>query len=293
MRGVESALGTSQVKSLEQLRDDDVTALELRIALLGACFLIAVGVSTAVARTLTQPLAVLRIGAARIAADPETAEPVRYTGRNDEFAQVVRSINALHGKLHGLQSDFNGRFDGLQSERGELIAGHEALTLQRAELQVRAAELTTQLEQLKNTVHHTFVNLSLRNLGLVERQLGVIESLEEREQDPSASARSSSSTTWPPSCAATARTCWSWRAPSTARGTRGRSRWSMSCARPSVRSSGTSGSPSSRCRRTPRSRASPPTTSATSSPNSWRTRRPSRRPTPMWSSPAGCWRAAR
>ncbi|MFJ2092435.1 nitrate- and nitrite sensing domain-containing protein [Streptomyces sp. NPDC087901] len=184
MRGVESALGTAQVQRLGQLRDDDVTALELRIALLGGCLLIAVGVSTAVARTLTQPLAVLRIGAGRLAAEPETAEPVRYTGRNDEFAQVVRSINALHGRLHGLLHDFNGRFEKLESERGELIAGREALTLQRAELQVHTADLAAQLEKLKNTVHHTFVNLSLRTLGLVERQLGVIESLEEREQDP-------------------------------------------------------------------------------------------------------------
>ncbi|MFD0025357.1 nitrate- and nitrite sensing domain-containing protein [Streptomyces sp. NPDC058382] len=184
MRSVESALTTAQVHRLEQLRDDDVTALELRVALLGGCLLIAVGVSTAVARTLTQPLAVLRIGAARLAAEPATAEPVRYTGRNDEFAQVVRSINALHGRLHGLLHEFNGRFENLESERAELLAGREALTLQRAELQVRTADLTAQLEKLKNTVHHTFVNLSLRNLGLVERQLGVIESLEEREQDP-------------------------------------------------------------------------------------------------------------
>ncbi|WP_329215055.1 nitrate- and nitrite sensing domain-containing protein [Streptomyces sp. NBC_00683] len=184
MRGVESALGTARVKSLEQLRDDDVTALELRIALLGGCLLIAVGVSTAVARTLTQPLAVLRIGAARLAAEPESAEPVRYTGRNDEFAQVVRSINTLHGKLHGLHHETAGRFESLQNERGGLIASREALSVQRAELQAQVAELTTALTQLKNTVHHTFVNLSLRTLGLVERQLGVIEGLEEREQDP-------------------------------------------------------------------------------------------------------------
>ncbi|MFE7758209.1 nitrate- and nitrite sensing domain-containing protein [Streptomyces sp. NPDC057418] len=184
MRSVESALGTAQIKRLQQLRDDDVTALELRLALLGGCLLIAVGVSTAVARTLTQPLAVLRIGAGRIAAEPETAEPVRYTGRNDEFAQVVRSINALHGKLHALHQQVTGRSESLRTERAELVAGHETLTLQRDELRTQVAELTKQLEQLRNTVHHTFVNLSLRTLGLVERQLGVIEGLEEREQDP-------------------------------------------------------------------------------------------------------------
>ncbi|MCQ1582514.1 sensor histidine kinase [Streptomyces parvus] len=184
MRSVESALTTGQVRDLEGLRDDDVTALELAIALLGGCFLLAVGVSTAVARTLTQPLAVLRIGAARLAEDPENAEPVRYTGRNDEFAQVVRSMNALHGRLTALHHDLGGRVEGLTAERSGLIKSRESLAEQRSELQERTAELTTQLGQLKNTVHHTFVNLSLRTLGLVERQLGVIEGLEEREQDP-------------------------------------------------------------------------------------------------------------
>ncbi|MFY0509063.1 nitrate- and nitrite sensing domain-containing protein [Streptomyces anulatus] len=184
LRSVESALTTGQVQDLEGLRDDDVTALELSIALLGGCFLLAVGVSTAVARTLTQPLAVLRIGAARLAEDPESAEPVRYTGRNDEFAQVVRSMNSLHGRLTTLHQDVTGRVESLTGERTKLIAGRETLVAQRAELQTRAAELATQLEQLRNTVNHTFVNLSLRTLGLVERQLGVIEGLEEREQDP-------------------------------------------------------------------------------------------------------------
>ncbi|MFH9292576.1 nitrate- and nitrite sensing domain-containing protein [Streptomyces sp. NPDC017520] len=184
MRSVESALTTGQVQHLEGLRDDDVTALELSIALLGGCFLLAVGVSTAVARTLTQPLAVLRIGAARLAEDPEGAEPVRYTGRNDEFAQVVRSMNSLHGRLTTLHQDLGGRVESLTGERSKLIAGRETLVTQRAELQTRATELATQLEQLRNTVNHTFVNLSLRTLGLVERQLGVIEALEEREQDP-------------------------------------------------------------------------------------------------------------
>ncbi|MGW3302035.1 nitrate- and nitrite sensing domain-containing protein [Streptomyces rubiginosohelvolus] len=184
VRSVESALTTGQVQHLEGLRDDDVTALELAIALLGGCFLLAVGVSTAVARTLTQPLAVLRIGAARLAEDPENAEPVRYTGRNDEFAQVVRSMNALHGRLTALHQDLGGRVESLTAERSGLIKSRESLAQQRTELQERTAELATQLGQLKNTVHHTFVNLSLRTLGLVERQLGVIEGLEEREQDP-------------------------------------------------------------------------------------------------------------
>ncbi|MFJ3504510.1 nitrate- and nitrite sensing domain-containing protein [Streptomyces sp. NPDC090135] len=186
MRGVESTLAAQRVERLSALRDDDVTALELRLALLGGCFLFAVGVSTYVARSLTRPLAVLRIGAARLAAapDPATEEPVRFTGRNDEFAQAVRSLNTLHGKLAGLSA----RTGHLTAERADLAADKEALAAelatQRAELQGQVALLTAELEKLRGTVRHTFVNLSLRNLGLVERQLGVIEKLEEREQDP-------------------------------------------------------------------------------------------------------------
>ncbi|MYV51318.1 nitrate- and nitrite sensing domain-containing protein, partial [Streptomyces sp. SID3212] len=180
MRGVESGLSSSQVARLETLRDDGVTDLELRVALLGGCLLIAVGVSTAVARTLTRPLAVLRIGAARIAGAPETEEPIRFTGRNDEFAQVVRSLNTLHGKL----LDLSTRTDQLGSDRDDLIGAREKVVAQRSELQEATAEIGVQLQQLRHTVHHTFVNLSLRTLGLVERQLAVIEGLEEREQEP-------------------------------------------------------------------------------------------------------------
>ncbi|MFE1959537.1 nitrate- and nitrite sensing domain-containing protein [Streptomyces sp. NPDC059479] len=180
MRGVESGLGSNQLERLELLRDDAVTGLELRIALLGGCLLIAVGVSTAVARTLTRPLAVVRIGAARLAAAPETEEPVRFTGRNDEFAQVVRSLNGLHGKL----LELSARAETLDGDRTDLIAAREKVVAQRAELQERTAEIGGQLQRLRHTVHHTFVNLSLRTLGLVERQLAVIEGLEEREQEP-------------------------------------------------------------------------------------------------------------
>ncbi|MFF9474864.1 nitrate- and nitrite sensing domain-containing protein [Streptomyces roseolus] len=186
MRGVESSLAAKRVERLTALRDDDVTALELRLALLGGCLLLAVGVSTYVARSLTRPLAVLRRGAARLAAapDPATEEAVRFTGRNDEFAQAVRSLNTLHGRLAAL-SAHTGRLTG---ERAGLVAAQEAaeaeLAAQRAELQGRIAVLTADLERLRDTVHHTFVNLSLRSLGLVDRQLAVIEKLEEREQDP-------------------------------------------------------------------------------------------------------------
>ncbi|MET9505470.1 nitrate- and nitrite sensing domain-containing protein [Streptomyces sp. NPDC006622] len=182
MRGTESALYDRRTKDLAQLRDDDVTALEIRVALLGALILLAIGVATAMARSLTRPLAVLRIGSARLAGaeNPAAEEPLRFTGRNDEFAQVVRSVNALHEHAAALHE----RVTTLESDRKHLVGQRQRMADAREELRAELAESAAQLERLRGSIGGTFVNLSLRTLGLVERQLAVIESLEEREQDP-------------------------------------------------------------------------------------------------------------
>lgn len=182
MRGVESSLYNQRTKDLAQLRDDDVTALELRVAILGALMLLAVGIATAMARTLTRPLAVLRLGSARLATaeDPAAEEPVKFTGRNDEFAQVVRSVNALHAHTVAL----HGRITTLEADRKHLVAQRQKMADAREELRTELAESAARLTRLRESIGGTFVNLSLRTLGLVERQLAVIEGLEEREQDP-------------------------------------------------------------------------------------------------------------
>nr|WP_244221405.1 nitrate- and nitrite sensing domain-containing protein [Streptomyces nigra] len=182
MRGAESALYDRRTKALEQLRDDDVTALEIHIAILGVLMLLAVGVATGMARGLTRPLAVLRLGSARLAgaADPAAEEPVRFTGRRDEFAQVVDSVNALHTRAAAL----NERIATLESDRKHLVGQRQKMADAREDLRGELAESTAQLERLRESIGGTFVNLALRTLGLVERQLGVIEGLEEREQDP-------------------------------------------------------------------------------------------------------------
>ncbi|MGW5479822.1 nitrate- and nitrite sensing domain-containing protein [Streptomyces sp. NPDC004008] len=180
MRGVESSLYESRSKDLAQLRDDDVTALEIRIAVLGALMLVAVGVAMAMARSLTRPLAVLRLGSARVAADPAGQEPVKFTGRNDEFAQVVRSVNALHAHAVALQE----RLGTLETDRKHLVGQRQTMADERAALRAQLDEASGHLEQVRHSINSTFVNLALRTLGLVERQLAVIEGLEEREQDP-------------------------------------------------------------------------------------------------------------
>ncbi|MEU9363556.1 nitrate- and nitrite sensing domain-containing protein [Streptomyces avermitilis] len=179
MRGVESSLYEHRSKDLAQLRDDDVTALEIRVALLGALILVALGIATAMARTLTRPLSVLRRGSARLAADPAAEEPVKFTGRNDEFAQVVRSVNALHAHAVALHE----RQTTLEADRKHLIGQRQTMADEREQLRAEIATATAHLEQVRQSIHGTFVNLALRTLGLVERQLAVIEGLEEREQD--------------------------------------------------------------------------------------------------------------
>ncbi|MGX1756016.1 nitrate- and nitrite sensing domain-containing protein [Streptomyces lydicus] len=187
MRGVESAMATADIQHLGALRDDDVTELEIRFGLEGLCLLLAVGAGVWAARSLTQPLAALRIGAKRLAADPAHEDPLTYKGRNDEFATTVRSVNALHAQVGELAR----RSAEMESERKRLIGGRQRLVAEREMLQEQGeglkeeiADLTERLAALRSGVHGRFVNLSLRTLGLVERQLGVIESLEESEQDP-------------------------------------------------------------------------------------------------------------
>ncbi|MFD4880308.1 nitrate- and nitrite sensing domain-containing protein [Streptomyces sp. NPDC058420] len=182
MRGEESALYVDRAKDLAQLRDDDVKALELRVAILGALMLLAVGIATAMARTLTRPLSVLRRGSTRLAEaeDPGAEEPIKFTGRNDEFAQVVRSVNALHAHAAALHE----RIATLEADRKHLVGQRQKMADAREELRAEVTGSAEQLERLRTSIGGTFVNLALRTLGLVERQLAVIEGLEEREQDP-------------------------------------------------------------------------------------------------------------
>ena len=182
MRGVESALYDRRTKDLAKLRDDDVTALEIRIAVLGALMLVAIGIATAMARSLTRPLSVLRRGSARLAesSDPAAEEPITFTGRNDEFAQVVRSVNALHAHAAALHE----RIATLETDRKHLVGQRQKMADAREELRTELADAAAQLGRLRDSIGGTFVNLSLRTLGLIERQLTVIEGLEEREHDP-------------------------------------------------------------------------------------------------------------
>ncbi|WP_277994212.1 nitrate- and nitrite sensing domain-containing protein [Streptomyces sp. MST-110588] len=186
MRGVESAMATADVHRLGELRDADVTELELRIGLVGLCLLVAVATSVWAARSMTRPLAALRLGARRVAADPAHEEPIAFKGRDDEYAETVRSVNALHAKVRELA---RSRAE-LEAERAQLISGRQRLTAERETLQGERAALRRETEELaerlsavRDQAHGRFADLSLRTLGLIERQLTVIGTLEERERE--------------------------------------------------------------------------------------------------------------
>ncbi|MFD0270666.1 nitrate- and nitrite sensing domain-containing protein [Streptomyces sp. NPDC127106] len=180
MRSVEATLAGQRATALATLRNDDVTRLELLAAGLGVLFLVTVGVSTAVARSLTRPLSVLRRGAARLATPEGSVEPVRFTGRNDEFAEVVRHLNAVRDQTVSLHT----KIAGLDADRKRLIGRNDALSAARDALESELTALRETLEEHRRVTSTTSVSLSLRTLGLVERQLAVIEELEAKEQDP-------------------------------------------------------------------------------------------------------------
>lgn len=72
----------------------------------------------------------------------------------------------------------------LAAARAELDDTREAHTIERDTLLRERAALAQRITGLQEAVHGTFVGLSRRTLGLVERQLAFIDDLEEHEQDP-------------------------------------------------------------------------------------------------------------
>ncbi|MGW1515706.1 nitrate- and nitrite sensing domain-containing protein [Streptomyces sp. NPDC002287] len=191
MRSVEATLAAQRATALAAQRDDDVTRLELMVAGLGVLFLFVIGFSTGVARSLTRPLSVLRRGAERLTTPEGSQEPVRFTGRNDEFAEVVRHLNAVREQTVALHT----KIAGLDADRRRLIGRNEALSAAREALEKETAttrkaleaelvQLRAGLEEHRRIMSTTSVSLSLRTLGLVERQLAVIEELESKEGDP-------------------------------------------------------------------------------------------------------------
>lgn len=189
MRGVESVLAAGELERVQRLRGGALTDLELRAAAAALCLLTALVAGVRAGRSVTRPLDVLRLGTRRVCADPAAERPIAFKGRDDEFAETVRSVNVLRETAHRMQE----RIAVLEGERTRLVASRRTLAEEREALRAQHQELTDRLsEQLaeqpagpaRERAHGLHVGLSLRTLRLVERQLAVIEGMEAHETDP-------------------------------------------------------------------------------------------------------------
>lgn len=161
---------TVETELLDRLRDnanvlaDEATASAWRdAAAVLVALLLAVGLMAIVTRSLLNPLRVLRREALevanrklpasvqRILADPDPAEAAKHAVEpvpvftREETGQLARSFDAVQ-------------------EQAVLMATEQAL--------------------LRDNINSIFVNLSRRSQALVERQLSLIDRLEQDEQDP-------------------------------------------------------------------------------------------------------------
>ena len=130
----------------------------LLIVLILAVALIA---AVVVARSLSRPLLALR-GAALDIAGNRLPEAVRRL-RDSTDQDIAASVEPV-----GIDTD---------EEIGEVARAFD-------EVHREAVRLASEQAMLRNNVNAMFVNLSRRSQGLVERQLRLIDDLENREQDP-------------------------------------------------------------------------------------------------------------
>lgn len=187
MRGVEDALAEAEAPRLETVRHEAMTELERRVMAAALCLFTALFTGIWSARSITRPLASVRTGTRRVSADPVTEEPIAFKGRDDEFAETARAVNHLQGKFRRQQ----GRIAALEGERTRLIAARQDAADERDSLRAEQQRLTERLAALPAEPPvgdarelGILVGLSLRTLGLVERQLAVIEGMEAHEADP-------------------------------------------------------------------------------------------------------------
>ena len=90
--------------------------------------------------------------------------------RQQEFAQQWHELAGSHTELSGQRAELHREHQQLLGEQEQLLREHQELIKER--------------DELEGSVDATFVNLAMRTLTLVERQLVLIEALEGREADP-------------------------------------------------------------------------------------------------------------
>ena len=191
MRSVAETAAAEQVSQAAAHRSHTVSVLELRCVLVLLCLLLLVGVLATHFRGITRPLAALH----RWARTDSGGQGPRVVG-SDEFAVVARRVNQLAQEartLRGRLQDLGTARTTASAAHAALAAEHQAVLRSRAELLRTRDDLMRSREELaarlndavaRAGVQTAYVSLSLRTLGLVERQLVLIEEMEEHEQEP-------------------------------------------------------------------------------------------------------------
>ncbi|MFC4114670.1 nitrate- and nitrite sensing domain-containing protein [Nonomuraea zeae] len=160
MRKVEDTLATKIVASTRDLSDSEQRTAIISGALILVLLLLVLIITTRVAGSLVRPLRRLRAEALQVATSrlPETVRVLRESGEGAHVPEVPSvGVNT-------------------RDEIGEVARAFD-------EVHREAIRLAGDEAKLRANVNSMFVNLSRRSQTLVERQLQLIEGLEQGEED--------------------------------------------------------------------------------------------------------------
>ncbi|MFF5113477.1 nitrate- and nitrite sensing domain-containing protein [Streptosporangium sp. NPDC000509] len=159
MRTVEEEVAGALIMQSEVLQATEQRGALIAAGLSGLLLLLVLIITAVMARSLVRPLRRLRTEALSIAGQrlPETVQTMRESGE----------VSTTDITPIGVASD---------DEIGEVARAFD-------EVHREAVRLAGQEATLRSNVNSMFVNLSRRSQTLVERQLSLIESLEQGEQD--------------------------------------------------------------------------------------------------------------
>jgi len=159
MRSVEEQVAGALIMQGEVLQASEQRGALIAAGLSGLLLLLVLIITAVMARSLVRPLRRLRTEALSIAGQrlPETVQSMRESGE----------VSTTDITPIGVASD---------DEIGEVARAFD-------EVHREAVRLAGQEATLRSNVNSMFVNLSRRSQTLVERQLSLIESLEQGEQD--------------------------------------------------------------------------------------------------------------
>jgi hypothetical protein len=161
MGSVEHQLGASVISRSASLHNSAITSAIIDSLVVALLFAIALVSTTIVARSMVRPLRRLRAGALEVAG-------VR-------LPEAVRRMSEADGE--GMSLEVEPIDVDSSDEIGEVARAFDQV--HREALRLAANEAA-----LRGNVNAMFVNLSRRSQSLVERQLRLIDDLEQGEQDP-------------------------------------------------------------------------------------------------------------